>query len=128
MTNVFEDWVTDEGEDPLDPDFAPDADVDGDGATTWEEFLADTDPDASNSVLALSGSYFTAGQASNVTGHICFSFPASTGRYYQLEFCTGLTNHLVGMTNLGWGVPGMVVTNDATGTWYGVIRALLQEP
>jgi hypothetical protein len=40
----------------------------------------------------------------------------------------GMTNPLVGTTNLGWGVPGMVVTSDAPATWYGVIRALLQEP
>ena len=39
-----------------------------------------------------------------------------------------LTNHLVGTTNLGWGVPGMVVTSSAPATWYGVIRVFLQEP
>jgi len=126
VTNVFEDWVTDEGEDPADPDYAPDADVDGDGADTWDEFLADTDPSLSNSCLILTGAYTIA--TGGGTGGIVLAFPASTGRYYQLEYCTGLTNHLVGTNNLGWGIPGMAVTNDSTGTWYGVIRALLQEP
>ena len=127
-TNDFTQWVEDEGEDPADPDFAAGADVDGDGQTTYEEYVADTDPAASNSVLMLAGSYFTAAQTSNTTGQIRFSFPASTGRYYQLEYCTGLTNHAVGTTNLGWGMPGMTVTNATTGTWYGVIRVFLQEP
>jgi len=126
VTNVFEDWVTDEGESPADPDYAPDADIDGDGADTWDEFLADTDPNASNSCLVLTGAYTIA--TAGGTGDIVLAFPASTGRYYQLETCTDLTNHLVGTTNLGWGVPGMAVTNNSTGTWYGVIRVFLEEP
>ena len=127
-TNEFTQWVEDQDEDPADPDFATGADYDGDGQTTFEEYVADTDPAASNSMLMLSGNYFIASQVSNTTGQIRFSFPASTGRYYQLEYCTGLTNHQVGVTNLGWGVPGMIVTNDSTGTWYGVIRVLLEDP
>jgi hypothetical protein len=128
-TNAFEEWVAeDQGQDPGSPNFVETADYDGDGATTWEEYLADTDPAASNSVLMLSGNYFIASQVSNVTGQIRFSFPASTGRYYQLEYCTDLTNHIVGTTNLGWGIPGMVVTSSAPATWYGVIRAFLQAP
>jgi len=126
-TNAFEEWVEDQYEDPGDSNFVENADYDGDGETTWEEYLADTDPTASNSVLMLSGNYVIAA-SSNGTGQVRFTFPASTGRYYQLEYCTDLTNYLVGTTNLGWGVPGMVITNDATGTWYGVIRALLQAP
>ena len=129
VTNQFQEWLeNDQGQSTNDPDFAPAADIDGDGATTWDEFLADTDPNASNEVLVLSGSYFNAAQTSNTTGQIRFTFPASTNRFYQLEYCTGLTNHQVGVTNLGWGVPGMTVTNGTTGTWYGVIRVFLQEP
>jgi len=126
ITNVFEDWVTDQGEDPADPNFFEDADFDGDGATTWDEFLADTDPNLAGSVLVLTGSYTIA--MGGGTGDILLQFPASTGRYYQLEYCTGLTNHLVGTNNLGWGVTGMTVTNSSTGTWYGVIRAFLNAP
>ena len=127
-TNDFTQWVEDQEEDPADPDFAAGADVDGDGQTTWQEYVADTDPAASNSVLKLAGNYYIAPQVSNSTGQIRFSFPASPNRYYQLEYCTDLTNHVVGATNLGWGVPGMVVTSDAPATWYGVVRALLDEP
>ena len=120
--------MEDEGENPASSNFFENADYDGDGRTTWEEYVADTDPAASNSVLALAGNYFIASQVSNTTGQIRFSFPASPNRFYQLEYCTGLTNHLVGTTNLGWGVPGMVVTSSAPATWYGVIRVFLQEP
>ena len=127
-TNAFTMWVEDEGEDPASPDFQANADYDFDGATTWQEYIADTDPALSNSVLKLTGSYFIASQVSNATGQIRFSFPASPDRYYQMEYCVDLTNRIIGTTNLGWGVPGMVVTNTATGTWYGVIRVFLDEP
>ncbi|MGD9613163.1 MAG: hypothetical protein AB7V22_09715, partial [Kiritimatiellia bacterium] len=128
-TNGFTRWVEDQEEDPADPDFAENADVDGDGANTYEEYLADTDPAASNSVLALSGTYFTAAQVGGDTGQIRFSFPASPARYYQLEYCADLTNQVgVVVSNLGWGVPGMVVTSDAPASWYGVIRVRLDPP
>ena len=128
-TNAFTQWVEDEGENPASSNFYENADYDNDGATTREEYLADTDPAASNSVLKLTGNYFNASQASNSTGQIRFSFPASTGRYYQMEYCTDITNHAtVVVTNLGWGVPDMVVTSAAPATWYGVIRALLGAP
>jgi hypothetical protein len=127
VSNLFEQWLQDDqGRNPEDPDFAWDADVDEDGATTYEEFLADTDPAASNSVLKLSGTYFNAAQASNTTGQIRFSFPASSARYYQLIYTGDLSETLT--NNLGWGIPGMVVTSDAPAAWYGTIRPLLSEP
>ena len=56
-------------------------------------------------------------------------FPVSTNRYYQLEYCTDITNQAtVGTTNLGWVVSSIVVTNDSRGTWYGVIRVFLHDP
>ncbi|MGD9612861.1 MAG: C1 family peptidase [Kiritimatiellia bacterium] len=120
-SNEFTQWVEDQEEDPVDPDFAEGADVDGDGQTTYEEFLADTDPAASNSVLRLEGQ--TADLAE-------FSFPASPARYYQLEYCTDITNQAgtLVVSNLGWGVPGMVITNDLPTSWFGTIRVLLNEP
>lgn len=128
VTNVFVGWLQDDkGQDPEDPDFAPGEDIDGDGKTTWEEFLADTDPNASNSCLVITGNYSIAA-TSNGTGAIRMQFPASPNRYYQLEYCTDLTHPAAEAINLGWGVPGMAVTNASTGTWYGVIRVLLQEP
>ena len=120
-TNEFTQWVEDQEEDPEDPDFDEGADVDGDGQTTFDEFLADTDPAASNSVLKLEGLSADLDQ---------FSFPASPARYYQLEYCTDITNQAgtLVVSNLGWGVPGMVITNTGSGSWYGVIRALLDAP
>ena len=120
-TNEFTQWVEDQEEDPADPDFDLDADVDGDGQTTYEEYLADTDPAASNSVLKLEGLSADLDQ---------FSFPASPNRFYQLEYCTEITNQAGTLvrSNLGWGVPGMVITNVAPTSWFGVIRVLLDEP
>ena len=120
-TNEFTQWVEDQEEDPEDPDFDEGADVDGDGQTTFDEFLADTDPAASNSVLKLEGLSADLDQ---------FSFPASPARYYQLEYCTDITNQAgtLVVSNLGWGVPGMVITNTVPGSWYGVIRVLLDAP
>lgn len=120
-SNEFTQWVEDQEEDPEDPDFGEDADVDGDGQTTYEEYLADTDPAASNSVLRLEG------QSADMSE---FTFPASPTRYYQLEYCTDITNQAgtLVVSNLGWGVPGMVVTNNLPSSWFGTIRVLLDEP
>ena len=120
-TNEFTQWVEDQEEDPEDPDFDEGADVDGDGQTTYDEFLADTDPAASNSVLKMEGLSADLEQ---------FSFPASPARYYQLEYCTDITNQAGTLvtSNLGWGVSGMVITNTVPGSWFGVIRVLLDEP
>ena len=94
--------------------------------TTYQEYVADTAPDSSNSALRLLGTYVRAG-ASNATGKILFSFPASTGRYYQLLYKTNLFTPLM-TNNLGWGVPGMIITNDSLGAWYGDVRVLLTQP
>jgi uncharacterized repeat protein (TIGR02543 family) len=119
-------WLIEHGLTNASMDVEADTDIDEDGMSARDEFIADTDPNASNSCLVLTGAYTLA--TGGGTGGIRLAFPASTARYYQLEYCVGLTNYLVGTTNLGWGVPGMAITNDSTGTWYGVIRALLQEP
>ena len=119
----FESWLQGRALDPEDVRFAQGADDDRDGRTTWEEYVADTDPAASTSVLALSGAYVIGTKTTNGTGQIRMAFPASSNRFYRLEYCTRLTNAAtVGAIDLGRGVPGMVITNGATGTWYGVIR------
>ena len=123
----FQLWVRDEqGQSLSDPNFATDADHDGDGMTTWQEYLADTDPNSADSVLALSGQYFIV-SASNSAGKIRMSFPASTSRYYQLVYSTNLTSPP--LTNyLGQGVADMAIITNVPGTWYGTIRVLLTEP
>ncbi len=127
----FVQWLQDQELDPEDSRYDASADDDGDGMTTYEEFIADTDPTQSNSVLKLSSVYVNATGTGNGTGEIRFSFPASTGRYYQLEYSTNLGLAPM-VTNLGWGAPGpggsMTFTNNALGIWYGVIRSMLEEP
>jgi hypothetical protein len=117
----FDAWVVSRGQNPASSNFVVDADYDRDGMTTWEEYLADTDPALSGSVLRVTGTY------SLGVGQIRLAFPASTGRYYQLVFSTNLFVS-PGVSNLGWGVPGMVVTNNTPGLWYGGIRSRLTAP
>ena len=125
----FERWLRDEqGQSLADARFDENEDYDGDGMTTWQEYLADTDPATNGSVFVITGQYTKAATVGG-TGRIRLAFPASTNRYYQLEYCLKLTNaSSIGVSNLGWGVSGMAITNSSTGTWYGVIRALLAEP
>ena len=125
----FQLWLRDEqGQSLADANFDETEDYDGDGMTTWEEYLADTDPATNGSVFVITSQYTKAASVGG-TGRIRLAFPASTNRYYQLEYCLRLTNaSSIGVSNLGWGVSGMAVTNSSTGTWYGVIRALLAEP
>ena len=128
-TNLFEAWLqTERRRAPEDSAFAPDEDADGDGATTWEEFLADTDPTDPGEVLALTGEFVEASQSGGGTGEIRFTFPASPNRYYQLETCTDLVSGTQKIVDLGWGVPGMAITNRTSGAWYATVRVLLQAP
>ena len=125
-TTPYQDWVMGQGEDPGSSNYATNADYDNDGMNTWQEYLADTDPSISGSVLRLTGTYSIA-SASNLTGKVRLAFPASTARYYQLEYSTNLFSPTI-LSNLGWGVPGMAFTNNAPGVWYGRIHSLLSEP
>ncbi len=123
----FEDWLESRALDPQSTDYGETADMDGDGMTTYEEYIADTAPDQSNSVLQLTGDYLKAGDAGGETGRIEFTFPASTGRFYQLEYLSDLEGSPV-VSNLGWGVPGWIITNETTGTWFGAVRVRLTAP
>lgn len=128
-TDLFDSWMSDGRRfEPEEPGSGPDDDADGDGATNWEEFLADTDPGDPGERLELRGEFVSAAQAGAGTGEIRFTFPASPNRYYQLETCTDLVSGTRETVDLGWGVPGMAVTNRASGAWYATVRALLQEP
>ena len=127
IQDPFAQWLQGRSLDPQDVRYDEAADDDNDGATTYEEYLADTDPTSSNSVLGLTGTYWNAAKITNVTGQMRFSFPASTGRYYQLVYSTNLFGPS-NVVNLGWGQVGMTVTNASAGTWFGAVRALLQAP
>ena len=116
-TNAFTQWVEDKDQDPGNSNFTENADFDGDGMTTQEEYLADTDPAVADSVLKLEG------QSADLAE---FSFPASPARFYQLIYTDDLS--ATQTNNLGWGIPGMVVTSDAPAAWFGTIRVLLDEP
>lgn len=122
LTNRFEAWLEQtHGLDPEDGRYAPEADDDRDGMTTWQEFMADTDPARSGSVLRITGTYVSASRELRMV------FPASTNRYYQLIWATDLVQGAV-QSNLGWGVPGMAITNGSSGSWYGAIRSALTNP
>ncbi len=122
----YEDYLNDYDVTPGAPNTGEDDDLDGDGVSNFDEFLADTDPNNASDKLELTGDYWSASQAGGATGQIRFSFPASSARYYQLIYTDDLSATLT--NNLGWGVPGMVVTSDAPAAWYGTIRVLLEEP
>ena len=78
-------------------------------------------PAVSGSVLRLTGTY------SQVDHQLRLAFPASTTRYYQLVYSTNL---VLGATqsNLGWGIPGMILTNAGQGVWFGGVRSMLAAP
>ena len=122
----FQEWLAGRDIDPTNSLYSEDADYDEDGATTYEEYLADTDPANATSVLELDGTYVNKVQAGGETGEMLFTFPASSARYYQLIYSDNLSEALT--NNLGWGVPDMVVTSTVPGTWYGTIRVLLDDP
>jgi autotransporter-associated beta strand protein len=119
--SAFNAWLQQRGLDPEDGRYAPDADDDLDGKTTWEEFAADTDPAWSGSVLRVTGTYDFVGR------QLLLEFPASSNRFYQLVYATNLAQGYAS-SNLGPGIPGMVITNAGSGTWFGGIRANCTNP
>ena len=116
----FGNWLHTRGLDPEDENFASHEDNDGDGRTTWEEYVADTSPNDPDEVFAVEGSY------AEDTGTIHLAFPASPNRFYQLEYSTNLSSPTI-MRDLGWGGAGVYATN-APGEWFGTIRVRLAAP
>ncbi len=120
---AFQQWVMGQGKDPGNSNYATNSDYDQDGMTTWQEYLSDTDPGLSGSVLRVTGTFSVADRQLRMV------FPQSTGRYYQLEYSTNLFQGTI-LSNLGWGVPGRIITNapHTNGAWYWSIRSRLTEP
>lgn len=124
----YEAWIADAIPDPAAPasDLLPSADPDADGQTNWQEFLADTDPADPASLLELVPMAFDA------DGALLFTFPASTGRYYQLLYATNLLQPFA--TNaLGYGpaADAPLFTNPLPATSPALflrLRALLAPP
>ncbi len=116
-------WLQDQDLNPQDSRYGETADDDGDGMTTYQEYLADTDPSVSGSVLRVTGTFSVADRQFRMV------FPQSTGRYYQMEYSTNLFQGTI-LSNLGWGVPGRVITNapHTNGVWYWSIRSRLTAP
>ena len=118
----LEQWLQAQSLDPLDSRFAADEDVDGDGQTTWQEFVSDTDPSNPNDAFEVAGSY------AESTGAIQLVFPTSVDRYYQLVYSTNLFAPAL-VLDLGWGGgdAGFFETN-APGQWFGTIRVRMDSP
>ena len=103
--------------------FAATNDIDADGMTTWQEFLADTCPTDSSSRLKLElTSPPTATPA-------VFSFTPSTNRWYQLVWWTNL---LSSNAVLNLGRPATTnafrIETNLPPEWFGTIRSLLAPP
>lgn len=90
------------------------ADPDGDGARTWEEYVAGTIPTNSASALKLSlFSKFYVTNSTVIPAYV-WQFPGATGRFYDIQATSQLTNAtwvtMPGSSNL-IGIPDMRWTN-----------------
>ena len=122
--DAFAQWLADRfGATSNAPAFAPAADADSDGMTTWDEYLADTCPTDAASVLKLElrQDLTTATQA-------VFRFASRTGRWYRLLYRTNLLS--APLTNdLGPGTGAdITLRTNLDATWFGSIRAQPEEP
>ncbi|MBP5787832.1 MAG: hypothetical protein J6Y19_08470, partial [Kiritimatiellae bacterium] len=115
----FAEWLASRGLSP--DDYPADADHDSDGATNWEEFVADTDPDNPASVFALS--FTTISSVSNIA---VWTFPASTSRYYNLLTSTNLLDFATNY--LGRCVKDATFTNELLPYFFIGLQSLLEPP
>ncbi|MDR0993911.1 MAG: thrombospondin type 3 repeat-containing protein, partial [Verrucomicrobiota bacterium] len=127
---AFDQWLAAQGQDPTDSAHAayldPDADPDGDGMTTWEEYVADTPPHIAGLPLKLE--LEPAVSDPPPPGAVVFSFPASSNRFYQLVAATNLLDPPQ-VQPLGRGVaPRMTVTNSVETGWFGILRVQVDDP
>ena len=129
-------------------DSSPNPDIDGDGLPNdWETtyfggetngnpsalaangintvldcYIADLHPNATASLFEVTGI------SPAVGGGMVMTFPASTGRYYQLRYATNGPAAAWSVTNLGWGTGDMRVTNPTHAVWLGGVQVRLQPP
>ena len=89
--------------------------------TVLECYIADLDPNAT-------GSLFEVTSATLAAGGLVMSFPASTGRYYQLLYATNGPALGWSVSNLGWGTTNMKVTNQVGAVWSGGVQVRLSPP
>lgn len=107
--NAFEAWLVDrQSQNPQDPNFAWDADMDRDGMTTWDEFIADTNPAASNDYLRI-----VAELTWNWGNQISLSWPFHSSRAYDLEWSpAGGVDYVVVASNLTASPVSAVLSNQ----------------
>lgn len=105
------------------PAFAPGADADADGMTTWQEFLADTCPTDASSRLKLEL------KALPSSTQAVFRFTPSTSRWYQLIWWTNLLKS-PSVLNLGRPTTTneILIETNLPPDWFGSIRSLLDDP
>jgi len=118
LVDSFEIWLETRNLNPLDVRFAENADEDGDFCTTWDEYIADTDPLDDGQMLVIDSRI--------ENGTLQFEFPVSSNRFYQLHYSTNLFGPRL-VRDLGWGGTGSLSTN-VSGEWYGTIKVLLKQP
>ncbi len=118
---LFAAWLADR---QLPPEsFPADADPDQDGATTWREFLADTDPTdpASRFDLALATPALT-------PTTVVWTFPGSTARVYQLVTSTNLVDWVTNALAPDPATGEVSFTNSLLETLFSRLRATLPPP
>ena len=90
-------------------------DIDDDGHTTYQEFIADTNPDDPTSVFELFSDYDAK------AGELSLTFVGSSNRMYELLVSTNLFR-TTDIIDLGRGQGQMIVTTNVPGSWIGTIR------
>ena len=98
LVDSFEIWLETRNLNPADVRFAEGADEDEDFRTTWDEYIADTDPENPGDTFAV------AGRIEN--GALHFEFPASSNRFYHTS----------------WNTPPICSVRDGCAIWGGAAR------
>lgn len=117
----FKVWLESKGLNPQNQYYAGEEDVDGDGLTTYQEYIADTHPDDPTSVFELFSDY------NAKAGELSLTFFGSSNRLYELLVSTNLfrTTEVI---DLGRGQGAMVVTTNVPGSWIGTLRVRMPTP